>query len=121
MKITNNFADHEFRCPCCEMLSNSDAFIPFVERLQKARDKARIPFVITSGYRCPRHNAEIGGVPDSSHMKGIAADIRIRSNRERFLILNGLMYAGFRRIGVKHTYIHVDMDPDKSQFVTWLD
>ena len=30
---------------------------------------------VTSGYRCPRHNASVGGVPQSQHVSGQAADI----------------------------------------------
>ena len=30
---------------------------------------------VTSGYRCSRHNASVGGVPQSQHVSGQAADI----------------------------------------------
>lgn len=33
--------------------------------------------VITSGYRCPRLNRAVGGVSNSQHMRGEAADIRV--------------------------------------------
>lgn len=33
------------------------------------------PIIITSGYRCPELNAAVGGVSDSAHVKGLAADI----------------------------------------------
>lgn len=32
---------------------------------------------ITSGYRCPELNSAVGGVPDSQHTRGEAADIHI--------------------------------------------
>lgn len=35
------------------------------------------PIHITSGYRCPRLNAAIGGVPNSQHQFGQAADTHI--------------------------------------------
>ena len=34
-----------------------------------------MPLVITSGFRCPAQNARDGGVPDSLHMEGAAADL----------------------------------------------
>ena len=34
---------------------------------------------ITSGYRCPRLNAAVGGRPASQHLRGEAADIHISS------------------------------------------
>jgi hypothetical protein len=33
------------------------------------------PLIITSGYRCPELNKKVGGVADSAHVKGLAADI----------------------------------------------
>ena len=36
-----------------------------------------VPVVITSGTRCRRHNAAVGGVYNSLHLTGSAADISI--------------------------------------------
>ena len=33
------------------------------------------PIIVQSGYRCPTLNALVGGVPDSAHVDGLAADI----------------------------------------------
>ena len=43
--------------------------------LDPARQKYGGPVLVNSGYRCPKHNAEVGGVANSQHMKGEAADI----------------------------------------------
>ena len=32
------------------------------------------PILISSGYRCPKLNKEVGGVPTSYHVKGLAVD-----------------------------------------------
>ena len=34
--------------------------------------------IITSGYRTPTHNKEVGGAKYSYHMRGMAADIRVK-------------------------------------------
>ena len=44
--------------------------------LQPLRDAWGEPLHINSGYRCPKLNAAVGGVPTSQHTKGEAADIR---------------------------------------------
>lgn len=33
------------------------------------------PIHVSSGYRCPELNKKVGGVPNSQHMKGEAADL----------------------------------------------
>lgn len=37
------------------------------------------PFIITNGYRNPVHNAAVGGVKDSAHVQGLAADIQLKN------------------------------------------
>lgn len=36
------------------------------------------PMIITSGFRTPEHNAEIGGAPHSQHLLGKAADFTVK-------------------------------------------
>ena len=120
MRLTKNFTDDEFKCPCCGKLLDSLPFRAFIAKLQDARNIAGIPFVITSGYRCLKHNKAVGGEPDSSHLVGVAADIRTRTLLERFSIINGLMKAGFTRLGIGKKHVHVDMDVWKPQRLIWL-
>ena len=75
--------------------------------------------IINSAYRSPEHNAKIGGKPNSSHIKGLAVDISVTDSRTRFIVLNALINAGFNRIGIADTFIHVDLDLDKSSKVIW--
>jgi uncharacterized protein YcbK (DUF882 family) len=35
------------------------------------------PMVLTSGYRCRKHNAAVGGAANSLHCLGLAADILV--------------------------------------------
>lgn len=43
--------------------------------LDKLRKKIDAPIIVTSGYRCKKHNKEVGGAENSYHMRGMAADI----------------------------------------------
>jgi len=88
--------------------------------LDDARHKAGIPFVITSGYRCPSHNRAVGGVANSAHTKGLAADIACSDERSRGYIIGALYEASFNRIGIHPDFIHVDDDDSKSADVVWL-
>ena len=92
--------------------------VNFLAKLDEAREYAEIPFIINSAYRSPSHPLSIKN-PTSSHIKGLAVDISVKDSRQRFLILNALIAVGFTRIGVAGTFIHVDLDCDKSQKVIW--
>lgn len=76
-----HFKFEEFRCRCCGGLpplarANIEALVDNV--LDPARQEFGRPVLVNSGYRCPKHNAEVGGVANSQHMKGEAADVRPR-------------------------------------------
>ena len=90
----------------------------FLAKLDKAREFAKVPFVINSAYRIPEHPESIKN-PTSSHIKGLAVDIRTTDSRTRYRVLNALIHVGFNRIGIADTFIHVDDDKDKSQQVIW--
>ncbi len=111
------FKREEFACTCCGEVKIDQEM---VNMLDYARRIAKTPFSINSGYRCPKHNAEVGGKETSSHLKGYAVDIKVTSMRSRFKILSALMDAGFERIGIAKTFIHVDNDPDKGPEVIWM-
>ena len=93
--------------------------VEFLNKLAQARKIAAVGFKITSGYRSPEHNAKVGGVPNSSHTLGHAVDIYAPTSRQKYIIINALLQAGFDRIGVAKNFIHVDDDPSKNEEVIW--
>ena len=120
------FRPEEFDCKCKKCKDNGEGRgidmmdDYFLQMLDDARHKAGIPFVITSGYRCPSHNRAVGGVANSAHTKGLAADIACSDERSRGYIIGALYEASFNRIGIHPDFIHVDDDDSKSADVVWL-
>ena len=113
-----NFNTNEFDSPDVKG-SGAKMDKCFLEMLDKARDIAGIPFKINSGYRTLEHNAKVGGVNSSSHTRGLAVDIACNESRARFIMVSALKDAGFTRIGISNSFIHVDNDSDKAQDVIW--
>ena len=75
-KLSKNFDAEEFVCHCCGYGSGLiDERL--IELLEELRAKVNAPVHVNCGYRCPKHNAAVGGVPNSQHVKGTAADIYI--------------------------------------------
>ena len=110
------FSLAEFNCPSLSD-SGKNMDINFIYKLEHARELAGIPFRITSGYRTKERNQQVGGVSNSSHLIGVAADIAVGGGHDRYVILSALIKAGFRRIGVAKTFIHADTDDSKPNSV----
>lgn len=75
-KLSAHFDASEFVCHCCGR--GAEKISPrLIELLEQLRAKVGKPIHINCGYRCPKHNAEVGGVVNSQHIDGTAADIFI--------------------------------------------
>ncbi len=87
------FEIREFACKCCGQLPPSveQNLLALVEHvLDPARERLGMPIIVNSGYRCPKHNAEVGGVKNSQHLKGEAADITCADNKKLLEIIKQL-------------------------------
>jgi uncharacterized protein YcbK (DUF882 family) len=76
---------------------------------------------ITSGYRDPEHNKDVGGVDNSEHTydPAEAVDISCHNGSERFAIVTLALKLGFVRIGIGKTFVHLGIAKDKPQRVIW--
>lgn len=83
-----------------------------IHMLDAAREIAKVPFVIESGYRTAAHNVTVGGKPQSAHLTGQAVDIKVPNAHARWNILVALLAAGFCRFEIKPHDIHVDVADD---------
>jgi len=79
MSLTKNFSKSEFDCNCgCDMPEEVLMEIQkLAGQLQHIRDFIRKPIKLTNAYRCPEHNKKVGGVSNSQHILGKAADIQV--------------------------------------------
>ncbi len=59
--------------------------------LQPLRDIYNEPFIINSGFRSQETNKAVGGVPNSQHTKGQAADVQVKDPRK---LLTALLKSG---------------------------
>lgn len=117
--LTEHFSEAEFACRCCGTLPTtgiSMALLLGLERLRIGR-----PINISSGYRCPDHNHAVGGVWNSQHVKGTAADIYVDGMGVRELA--NICKQIFDGVGtyVDSGFVHVDMREGGSVpgYFTW--
>ena len=111
------FQSYEFKCngEVCIDLMNPE----LLKRLDLARGIADVPFFITSSYRDKLTNEKVGGSKNSSHLRGNAVDIHCENSYHRFKIVQGLMDAGFTRIGIASNFVHADVDEELTDCVIW--
>lgn len=100
----------EFRCKgtnCCGGKVSLDS--AFFALARKAREISDCPYVITSGWRCEKHNSskEVRST-SRNHTSGKAMDISATNDVIRGKILKGLYRAGFTRVGIRKDFIHAD-------------
>jgi len=90
-----------------------------LQMLDSARRLYGRPMIVNSGFRTPDHNAEVGGKISSSHLTGLAVDIRCTSSEDRHDMIIAFMRVGFTRLGIGDSFIHIDVDENKAQNVIW--
>ena len=73
-QISPNFKRAEFACGCGCSFDTIDA--ETLEILEAVRERFG-PVVVTSGARCPAHNAAVGGAKASQHILARAADVQV--------------------------------------------
>jgi len=103
--------------PACTRADMNDEFMA---RLERAREIADTPFVINSAFRTVEHERQQGRAGTSSHTTGRAVDIRCTDSHLRMRIYDALRVAGFNRIGIHPTFIHVDDSPAHPANVMFL-
>ena len=123
MSLTTNFNKSEFECKCgCKM--PDDVFIniqKLASQLQYIRDVIKLPISLTNAYRCPEHNKEVGGVANSQHILGKAADLQVAGYKPStmykiidVLIEDGCILQG--GLGLYPTFVHYDIRKTRARW-----
>lgn len=110
MKL-RNFDLEEFKCNCgeCSGYPKEGMSEVLMTKLDELRDLVGYPIYVTNGYRCHEHNAAVGGVENSQHVLGTAADIYCNYKTAEELYDLALQ-VGFDGLGlyVESGFVHVD-------------
>lgn len=104
------------KCPCCGEGGAKAPLLALLYRMEKDLGRS---LSVNSGYRCWRHNAEVGGSTTSEHLLGLAADLDCKNSAERFFLLGAAIRCGALRIGIGSNFLHVGVSPDHPQRVAW--
>ena len=115
--LSPHFNRKELSCRCCGRLEYEPRLL---DALEKLRELAGRPVIVTSGFRCPEHNRRVGGKPNSLHTRGLAADVRIlgQSVRKMYELARQIETFDQGGIGVypDEVFIHVDARPNPGRW-----
>jgi uncharacterized protein YcbK (DUF882 family) len=91
--LTAHFSKKEFACRDCGKFIKNDRLLALLEEIRTAVGQ---PVHVESGTRCPVRNKQVGGVADSAHLDGKAADIWVADMPQQTLgnIIKALYKAG---------------------------
>ena len=116
-KISPHFSESEVMCKCgCGYIAVNPIL---VRLLEKIRDNCgNNPVMVHSWCRCPTHNENVGGVSESQHLYGAAADISISGVNVQALG-DIAITCGADGIGYYYTqgFVHVDVRGEKDSWV----
>lgn len=118
--LSKHFSKAEFKCPCCNKVVVSSQLIEALEKMRTLIDK---PIKVVSGYRCPAHNAGVGGTLNSRHVLGQAADIRIDGMDvwRIYALAEQIRTFQLGGIGVypQQNFVHVDVRTQRARWGQW--
>lgn len=111
-QLSPHFRQQEFKCKCCGKIHPTNPTPPEVVLfwLESAREHfGDRPVMITSGYRCPKHNAAVGGASTSRHMEGDAVDFHVEgiSPAEVYIYMDSIVGEG-GGVGMYDSFTHID-------------
>ena len=114
--LSAHFSKVELACHCCGELKIESALLEALEQLRKLADKE---IIVHDGYRCVTHNQEVGGVTDSEHTRGMAADIAIAGFSLQQMYELALQVPTFRNGGIgvyDSCFLHLDTRPHSARW-----
>lgn len=110
------FTREEFRCQCGGKYCNGFPVEPdekMVRTVDEIRRRLGMPISIVdaggSGVRCPTHNANVGGVANSEHLYGRAADLHSSASAAKMKAVAEEVMGNTGGIGLYDWGIHVDV------------
>lgn len=96
--------------PSQEVIENLNKLVDVI--LDPAREQLGQPIYVNCGYRCPEVNALVGGVKNSQHIEGKAADIWAKDMKKLWQILSKMDFDQLIRYS---TFYHISYNGNRNR------
>lgn len=113
--VSPHFSRKEFECRCGCGFTAVD--VELLDVLEAARTHFGSAITLDCACRCAKHNAEVGGVPDSQHLQGIAADIKVAGYAPAVVAdYFESQYPNKYGVGRYSSFTHIDVRPGPARW-----
>ena len=105
--------EKEFACECGRYCDGYPAQMQrgVVELADRARGELKGVGFVSSGLRCPQHNANVGGASDSRYLSGKAIDLRIEGKSAKQTLAWSQKQPEVRyAYAIDTNYVHMDVE-----------
>ena len=113
------FTLNEFRCPCCHSVRVAEALVFSLDMFRRIW---AAPIIVNSGFRCLKHNKEVGGADNSRHLIGCAANVKPNApelfEAFKFEAENLFKFLPDWELIIYKNFIHIAV-PRNEQFYLW--
>jgi len=123
MKLSEKQIVFEFECKDGSDMPVSvyNNVLELAKNLQVIRDEVSKPIKLTNAYRSLEHNRMIGSKDTSQHVKGNAADIKVKGvePKDVYNIISNLIDKGAIKqggLGLYNTFVHYDIRGYKARW-----
>lgn len=111
--MTPHFSKAEVACKCdCGLLPPQD----FMDKVERARMRTNFPWPVTSGARCPAHNAKVSKTGLTGPHTRRAIDIGVRG-AQALEVVQAMLAEGFTGVGINQKgdkrFVHGDDLPNE--------
>src|SRR5436305_589808 len=94
---SEHFKDSELECRHCHVNACTQELVDALEQFRTLAGKA---VQVDDAYRCAVHNVAVGGVPNSEHTRGLAADIKVAGMTPAQMYQTALRVPAFKSGGI---------------------
>nr|DAJ54678.1 MAG TPA: peptidase [Caudoviricetes sp.] len=113
--LSSHFKVREFACR-----DGADAVLVaprLVMVLESIRTHFNAPVTISSGYRTPQYNGQVGGAAHSQHCYGCAADIVVKGQTPQAVAAYARqLMPDWGGVGIYNGFTHIDVRENKSDW-----
>ncbi len=109
-----HFTRKEFKCKCGNIYCNgypTEMKKGVVTVAERTREHFGSPATVSSGLRCSRHNANVGGVSNSRHLSGKAIDFCVKGKTSAQVLAYVQKQPEIRyAYAIDGQFVHIDSD-----------